>query len=154
MPAETTTVAEVLKAAGYHTACVVKWGMGMFESTGSPLKKGFDHFFGYNCQRHAHSSFPTYLYRNEERVPLPENEGRNKTTYAQNLIAEDALRWVRAQAEQNAPFFLYYAITLPHGPTKSTISGCIGTPPGARRRRHTQPWSLAWIRTWAASWNS
>jgi arylsulfatase A len=115
IPAETTTVAEILKTAGYHTACVGKWGMGMFETTGSPLKKGFDHFFGYNCQRHAHSYFPTYLYRNAERVPLPENEDRKKTTYAQNLISEDALRWVRTQAEQNAPFFLYYAVTLPHG---------------------------------------
>jgi arylsulfatase A len=53
LPAETVTVASVLKSAGYATACTGKWGMGMFDSSGSPLKKGFDHFFGYNCQRHA-----------------------------------------------------------------------------------------------------
>lgn len=115
IPAETPTVAEILKTAGYATACVGKWGMGMFDSTGSPLKKGFDHFFGYNCQRQAHSYFPTYLYRDQERLPLPENEGRAKKTYAQNLIDEDARQWVRSQAEQSLPFFLYYAVTLPHG---------------------------------------
>jgi arylsulfatase A-like enzyme len=114
IPSGTPTVAEILKTAGYATACVGKWGMGMFDSTGSPLKKGFDHFFGYNCQRQAHSYFPTYLYRNEERLPLPENEGRAKKTYAQNLIDEDARQWVRSQAEQGLPFFLYYAVTLPH----------------------------------------
>ncbi len=62
LPAETVTVAQVLKSAGYATGCVGKWGMGMFDTSGSPLKKGFDRFFGYNCQRHAHSYFPTYLY--------------------------------------------------------------------------------------------
>src|SRR6185503_4059178 len=55
LPAETLTVAEVLKSAGYATAVMGKWGMGRFYSTGSLFKKGFDHFFGYNCQRHAHS---------------------------------------------------------------------------------------------------
>jgi arylsulfatase A-like enzyme len=115
LPSVTVTVAEVLKTAGYATACVGKWGMGMFDSTGSPLKKGFDHFFGYNCQRHAHSYFPTYLYREDQRLPIPENEAKAKKIYAQNLISEDALQWVRSQAEQKLPFFLYYALTLPHG---------------------------------------
>ena len=63
LPAGTFTVAQLLKSAGYATACIGKWGMGMFDTTGSPLKKGFDHFYGYNCQRHAHSYFPTYLYK-------------------------------------------------------------------------------------------
>ena len=49
LPAETVTVAEILKGAGYATAAVGKWGMGMFDTSGSPLKQGFDHFFGYNC---------------------------------------------------------------------------------------------------------
>src|SRR5688572_19910346 len=66
LPAETVTVAEILRGAGYATACMGKWGMGMFNTTGSPLKKGFDHFFGYNCQRHAHSYFPTNLYRDDK----------------------------------------------------------------------------------------
>ena len=86
----------------------------MFNTTGSPLKKGFDHFFGYNCQRHAHSYFPSYLYRDDQRFDLPGNDGKGVgKTYAQNLIADDVLAWVRGQRDK--PFFLYYAITLPHG---------------------------------------
>lgn len=113
MPADTVTVAQILKSAGYATACVGKWGMGMFDTTGSPLKKGFDHFFGYNCQRHAHSYFPTYLYTDDKRIEIPENEANAKKVYAQNRIANETLRWVREHKDE--PFFLYYSITLPHG---------------------------------------
>lgn len=113
LPAETLTVAQILKSAGYATACMGKWGMGMFDTTGSPLKKGFDHFFGYNCQRHAHSYFPTYLYRDDQRFTLDGNENKGRKTYAQNLISDESLRWVREHRSE--PFFLYYAITLPHG---------------------------------------
>ena len=58
LPADIPTVAEILKTAGYATACTGKWGLGMFDTSGSPLKKGFGHFYGYNCQRQAHSYFP------------------------------------------------------------------------------------------------
>ena len=114
LPVRTQTVAQLLKGAGYATAVMGKWGMGMFDTTGSPLKKGFDHFFGYNCQRHAHSYFPTYLYNDEQRFDLPGNTGKGVgKTYAQNLIQDEVLRWVREKKDQ--PFFLFYAITLPHG---------------------------------------
>ncbi|MGN6135080.1 MAG: arylsulfatase [Aureliella sp.] len=114
LPESTVTVAQILKRSGYATACVGKWGMGMFDTSGSPLKKGFDHFFGYNCQRHAHSYFPTYLYRDDQRIELPGNDGvKEGQTYAQELIESDAEQWLRAHKDQ--PFFLFYAITLPHG---------------------------------------
>ncbi|MCU0781579.1 MAG: sulfatase-like hydrolase/transferase, partial [Akkermansiaceae bacterium] len=118
LPAGTFTVAKLLKAAGYSTAVSGKWGMGMFDTTGSPLKVGFDRFYGYNCQRHAHSYFPTYLYDNDRRFELPGNDGNKRVDgkgkiYAQQLIADEALKWVRAQKDN--PFFLFYAITLPHG---------------------------------------
>ena len=114
LPAGTITVAKILQDNGYATACMGKWGMGMFDTTGSPLQNGFDHFFGYNCQRHAHSYFPTYLYRDDQRFELPGNTGKGVgKTYAQELIQQDVERWVRAQKDK--PFFLYYAITLPHG---------------------------------------
>jgi arylsulfatase A len=106
LPAGTYTVARLLKDTGYATACMGKWGMGMFDTTGSPLKVGFDHFFGYNCQRHAHTYFPKYLYRDDQRFEL---DGK---TYAQQLIQNDVLDWVRKQKDR--PFFLYYAVTLPH----------------------------------------
>ncbi len=114
LPANTLTVAKVLKEAGYATACMGKWGMGMFDTTGSPFRNGFDHFFGYNCQRHAHSYFPTYLYRNDQRFTLDGNSGKGVgKIYAQDLIAQDTLDWVRAH--KDGPFFMFYAITLPHG---------------------------------------
>ena len=114
LPAGTYTVAQLLKSAGYATACMGKWGMGMFDTTGSPLKLGFDHFFGYNCQRHAHSYFPTFLYNDDKRFELAGNTGKGVgKTYAQNLIADESLRWIKEHKDQ--PFFFYYSITLPHG---------------------------------------
>lgn len=114
LPEGTITVARILKDAGYATAACGKWGMGMFDTSGSPLKLGFDHFYGYNCQRHAHSYFPTYLYSDDQRFDLPGNDGKGVgKTYAQELISGEALKWVREH--KDAPFFLYYAITLPHG---------------------------------------
>ena len=118
LPEGTFTVAKLLKPAGYATAVVGKWGMGMFDTPGSPLKNGFDLFFGYNCQRHAHSYFPTYLYDDDRRIDLPGNDGSTRVEakgpiYAQDLIAADALRWIHTHKDE--PFFLFYAITLPHG---------------------------------------
>jgi arylsulfatase A len=118
LPEGTYTVAKHLKQAGYATAVTGKWGMGMFGTSGSPFAMGFDRFYGYNCQRHAHSYFPTHLFDNDKRIELPGNDGNVEVEgkgkiYAQNLIADQTLKWVRAQ--QDKPFFLFYAITLPHG---------------------------------------
>ena len=114
LPSETVTIAEVAKAAGYATATFGKWGMGYFDSTGSPLRQGVDHFFGYNCQRHAHSYFPTYLYDDADPFLLPGNNGQTVgETYAQEMIQNDLIRWVRQQSD--TPFMLFYAVTLPHG---------------------------------------
>ena len=114
LPAETVTIAEVAKSADYATATFGKWGMGFFDSTGAPQKQGVDHFFGYNCQRHSHSYFPTYLYDNAQPFLLPGNDGLGVgETYAQDLIQNDMLRWLKANAEK--PFLMFYALTLPHG---------------------------------------
>lgn len=118
LPAGTFTVAKLLKSEGYATACIGKWGMGMFDTTGSPLKVGFDHFFGYNCQRHAHSYFPKFLYNDDRRIELPGNDGNTNVEgkgaiYAQDLIADETLKFIRENKAH--PFFLYHSITLPHG---------------------------------------
>jgi arylsulfatase A len=114
LPEGTFTLAELFRSQGYATACIGKWGLGMFDTAGSPLKRGFQHFYGYNCQRHAHSYFPTFLYRDAERFDLPGNNGKSVgQTYAQNLIADETVNWIKAHQQQ--PFFLYYAVTLPHG---------------------------------------
>jgi len=114
LPAKTVTIAEVAKGAGYATATFGKWGMGFFDTTGSPFKQGVDHFYGYNCQRHAHSYFPTYLYDDAQPFVLPGNDGRKVgKTYAQTLIQNNMIKWVRENSKK--PFMMFYAITLPHG---------------------------------------
>lgn len=114
LPDETVTIAEVAKGAGYSTSTFGKWGMGFFDTSGTPFKQGVDHFFGYNCQRHAHSYFPTHLYDDEQAFILPGNNGRDVgETYAQELIQNDMIEWLNENGKE--PFMLFYAITLPHG---------------------------------------
>lgn len=110
----TVTLGTMLQAAGYATACVGKWGLGGPDSTGAPELQGFDHFFGYLCQRRAHNFYPTHLWKDGEKVPLEGHEWGNLTGehYAHDLMTEDALSWVRAN--QDRPFFLYVPYTIPH----------------------------------------
>ncbi len=108
LPDGTITVAQLLKDAGYKTATMGKWGLGFPGSGSEPTDRGFDYNFGYNCQREAHSYYPKHLWRNKERVEL---DGK---TYSHDLIADGALKWVRAQAGGASPFFLYLAFTIPH----------------------------------------
>ena len=122
LPPETVTVAEVLKEAGYRTALIGKWGLGGPDSTGIPNHQGFDYFYGYLCQRHAHNYYPAFLFRNEERVPLAnvvENDRQDgageaikKVEYSHDLIMKEALDFI--EREQDSPFFLYLACTIPH----------------------------------------
>ena len=114
LPDETVTIAEVAHSAGYATATFGKWGMGFFDTSGAPLKQGVDHFFGYNCQRLAHSYFPTYLHDDDQPFVLKGNNGRNVgETYAQDLIQNDMILWLREHSDE--PFMMFYAMTLPHG---------------------------------------
>ncbi len=138
LPENTVTIGKILKAAGYRTATIGKWGMGMFDTSGSPFRNGIDHFFGYNCQRHAHSYFPTYLYNNDDRFAIPENAGGKKRVYAQELIQQDVLEWVDKNAGNS--FFLFYAITLHTAVSRSTIKDSTRTSRGPSRRRIMLPW--------------
>ena len=61
---------------GYATGGFGKWGCGGRDSTGVPEKHGFDVFFGYYDQVHAHSFYPPYLVRNSEEVVLKGNRRR------------------------------------------------------------------------------
>ncbi|MHC4463518.1 MAG: sulfatase-like hydrolase/transferase [Planctomycetota bacterium] len=112
IPAETVTVAEILKKAGYTTGAFGKWGLGGPNSTGHPNKQGFDHFFGYLCQRHAHHFYPDYLWRNDTKVSLNENRDGKRGTYSHDLITKESLRFI--QANKDRPFFLYLPYTIPH----------------------------------------
>lgn len=109
---EDLTVAEVLKGAGYRTGLVGKWGLGEPGTTGVPGRKGFDYFFGYLNQNHAHDYYPEYLWRGDERVTL------GRRTYSHDLFTSEALGFIRRGGGR--PFFLYLAYTLPHANNELT----------------------------------
>ncbi len=116
------TVAEVLRRGGYATGLSGKWGLGTEGSEGSPLHKGFDHFFGYVDQTMAHNYYPAFLVRDGRRVPLrnvvphPGRYGQGVATvrldYAPDLIAADAYDFI--ERNRDRPFFLYLSQILPH----------------------------------------
>lgn len=115
IPASEVTVAEVLKPSGYRTACIGKWGLGHPTNEGSPLKQGFDFYYGYISQWQAHNYYPTYLWRNNTKEPLEGNDGKSVTgkQYAADRCEAEALDFIRA-AKSGEPFFLYYATPVPH----------------------------------------
>jgi arylsulfatase A len=110
---EDVTVAQVLKSAGYATGGFGKWGLGDIGTPGVPWKHGFDQFFGYLHQIHAHFYYPPYLLDNDKKFPLPGNEGGKRTTYSHDVIAGKALDFIRASAGKQ-PFFCYVPFTIPH----------------------------------------
>lgn len=115
LPEGTVTLASVLKSRGYTTGCFGKWGLGETGSSGDPLKLGFDRFYGYNCQRHAHNLYPRYLVSDDRKEILEGNDrGITGEKYAPQLIADEMLRFVRANKDN--PFFLYYPTVIPHLP--------------------------------------
>jgi arylsulfatase A-like enzyme len=112
---EDVTVAEVLKNAGYTTALIGKWGLGEPGTTGTPNRKGFDYFFGYLNQKHAHDYYTDHLWRNEEQVRIPPG------TYSHDLFTKEAIDWIRGNADK--PFFLYLAYTIPHANNEMADQG-------------------------------
>ncbi len=132
IPDETLTIAERLRPLGYRSGGFGKWGLGGPDSSGAPLRQGFDRWFGYNCQAVAHNFYPTYLWDDDRALRLPNTafpahdrlrvdeapedpasyrrfQGQ---AYSADLIAEQALRFIRESADQ--PFFLYWPTTVPH----------------------------------------
>ena len=114
--AEEPTLASMLKNAGYRTGGFGKWGLGGRGTSGVPEKHGFDEFFGYYDQVHAHTFYPQYLIRNSEEVVLEGNSGESfyeGQTHAQNEIFKESMRFIREKKDQ--PFFCYLPWTPPHG---------------------------------------
>lgn len=133
LPAGEETIASLLEQEGYVSGAFGKWGLGNTESTGNPLKKGFNRFFGYNCQAHAHSFYPATLWSDNELFPLnndPPIPGHAKLPpeldendpgsyaifkgqdYAPDRINEQALKFIRDS--KDGPFFCYYPTIIPH----------------------------------------
>ena len=108
----TVTVAKILKDAGYTTGAFGKWGLGLAGTTGDPNKQGFDRFYGYICQRQAHTFYPNHLWSDGQIQWIKENEGGKEVIYSHDLIAEQAIKFVKANKDR--PFFLYVPFTIPH----------------------------------------
>lgn len=106
------TLAMLLKKAGYTTGAFGKWGLGMAGTTGDPNRKGFDEFFGYNCQRQSHRYYPTHLWHNDRKVVLEGNDLTRKAHYAPALIQEKTLEFI--EKNRDTPFFLFIPTVLPH----------------------------------------
>jgi arylsulfatase A-like enzyme len=121
---EDVTIASVLQKAGYRTALMGKWGLGDVGAadTGLPGKHGFDEFFGYLNQRHAHNHFTDFLWRNESKVTLPNyvtpvggdgaGYSEDPILYTDDLLTDESLKFV--SRNQDKPFFLYWSLVIPH----------------------------------------
>ncbi len=128
LTARDLTVAKVLQKAGYTTALIGKWGLGMPGDEGVPAKQGFDSFYGFLSQHHAHNHYPDYLWRNNTRVPLANGVvavGTNGGGYATNavvsaddLFADEAMKFM--DQNRTKPFFLYLSFVLPHANNERT----------------------------------
>jgi arylsulfatase len=140
IPDSVLTIAELLQSASYKTACVGKWGLGAPFTEGAPNNQGFDLFYGYNCQRQAHTYYPRHLWRNEEKIwlandlvvpgtkleegadPYDESSYANYTLeeYAPDLMFEQTIQFLEDNYDQ--PFFLYFATPIPHVPLQAPDS--------------------------------
>ena len=137
LPDNEITIAQMVKSAGYVTGIVGKWGLGAPHTNSIPTKKGFDFFFGYNCQRQAHTYYPIHLYKNERRVYLnndtiapntlldkgadplnPDSyKNFNLKEYAGDLMFKELTGFV--EDHKRDPFYLYWATPVPHAPIQA-----------------------------------
>jgi arylsulfatase len=129
----TETIGTSLQNTGYTTSVIGKWGLGGPGSTGEPNKQGFDHWFGYLCQRQAHNYYPPHLWKNDKKFILEGNDyfsphqkfpddadphdlnayaQYSTKHYAPDLMAEEALNFIKSNKDN--PFFLYFATPIPH----------------------------------------
>ncbi len=130
LPEGTHTLPKMLKKAGYKTGMAGKWGLGMHNNSGSPLKQGFDFYISVLDQKQAHNFYPTHLWLNDEKLPLnnrPFNVHRKLDSatatnsdfeffkgevYASDILTKYALEFIDQNRE--TPFFLYMPFTQPH----------------------------------------
>ena len=140
IPITTVLLPQKLKEVGYRTGMVGKWGLGAPHTESIPTKMGFDFFFGYNCQRQAHTYYPVHLYHNEQRfflgndtiapsTKLAEGDSELDPTsyknytldeYAPDLMFEQLLSFIGDRNDQkDTPFFAYWATPLPHNPIQA-----------------------------------
>ncbi len=137
LPENEITIAQLLKTAGYQTGIIGKWGLGAPHTNSIPNKKGFDFFYGYNCQRQAHTYYPVHLYKNEHRVYLDNDTVAPNTLLAKGADPYDSGSYTKytlkeyagdlmfkeltgfINGNKNKPFFMYWATPIPHAPLQA-----------------------------------
>ena len=130
LPEGTYTLPKMLQKAGYTTAMTGKWGLGMNNSSGSPLKQGFDYYYGYLDQKQAHNYYPTHLWENDRKSPLNNTfidvhkrldpatatdkdfDYFKGNDYAPECMTKKAITFIREHKDK--PFFFYMPYTIPH----------------------------------------
>lgn len=149
IPDSDVTVPSLLKSAGYHTACIGKFGLGKPLPLNDPERKGFDEFFGYVGTSHAHNFYTKALIRNGKVVDLPntviEGSFKNAQDYKDSdlvgtgvapsdgrkawvpqLLGDDVQRYLGERTKAKKPFFLYYALNIPHANNEAVKDSPLG----------------------------
>lgn len=135
LPEKTVTLGSFLQTVGYRTALIGKWDLGEMGTSGEPMRQGFDYFFGYDNLIAAHNYWPEYLWRNADKVPLPNKVhtvqpyysttpggvAYEKHAYAPDVIADEAVHFV--EAHKTVPFFLAWTPTFPHANNEAEGNG-------------------------------
>jgi arylsulfatase A-like enzyme len=109
---DATTLAEILKQAGYHTAHVGKWHLG-FEPPDYPLDRGFDFFHGFLAD--MMDDYYTHRRGGVNWMRLDRDEV-DPTGHATDLFTQWAIDYLAERRDQPQPFFLYLAYNAPHAP--------------------------------------
>jgi arylsulfatase A-like enzyme len=132
-PINRPTMPEILKSGGYDTAAIGKWGIGEPGGPNVPWKVGFNFFYGYLDNVHAHNYYPTFLWRGDQKEKLPNivpNEkpngggvSSNKAVYSNDLFTDEALKFLDGHKSTNQPFFLYLPYTIPHANDEAAPHG-------------------------------
>jgi arylsulfatase A-like enzyme len=135
-----TTVASLLKPAGYRTALFGKWGLGGPGTGSVPNTRGFDEFYGYLNQQHAHNSYPEHLWDNQNESFLTGNWFDQRKQFSNDLFTERALKFVGAARR---PFFLYLTYTIPHADNELTKVRGDGIETPDDQPYHERPWPQA-----------
>ncbi len=132
-----TTVASMLKGAGYRTALFGKWGLGGPGTGSVPNTRGFDEFYGYQNQLHAHNSYPEHLWDNQNESFLTANWFDQRKQFSNDLFTQRALKFVSAARQ---PFFLYLSYTIPHANNELFPARGNGIETPDDRPYHDRPW--------------
>ncbi|MEM7474100.1 MAG: arylsulfatase [Planctomycetota bacterium] len=111
MPADIVTLPRLMRSGGYVTGAFGKWGLGSPSSPSDPAEH-FDLFFGYNCQREAHTYYPKHLWKNKEKISM------DGETHSADVIQAATLEFIREHKDK--PFFVFMPVTIPHAAMHAT----------------------------------